>query len=187
MGHYIDIRLRRDPELARAHLLAPLYGRLHQALAEMQTHVIAVSFPDYDEHRRMLGERLRLCGPQTALAQLQARPWLNSLRDHVAVSEVQRVPDHSAHRALRRVQVKSNPERLRRRLMKRHQLTEEQARQRIPDSLACHTALPFVSLTSVSTGQHFPLFLKLGPARPEPCAGIFNSYGLSATATVPWF
>ena len=97
------------------------------------------------------------------------------------------MPAHAAHRTLRRVQVKSSPERLRRRLMKRHQLSEAQARERIPDSVGRMTDLPYVPMASTSTAQQFKLFLALGAAQPQPQAGDFNTYGLSATATVPWF
>ncbi|MEG1655801.1 MAG: type I-F CRISPR-associated endoribonuclease Cas6/Csy4, partial [Hafnia sp.] len=38
-----------------------------------------------------------------------------------------------------------------------------------------------------STGQMFPLFIRQGKAQSHPQAGTFSSYGLSSTATVPWF
>lgn len=187
MDNYFDIRLRPNPELAAAHLLAALFTRLHRALVELQTDAIGVSFPDYDARLGTLGLRLRLCGPKAALEPLAAGLWLGSMRDHVSVAGVMLVPAHAVHRTLRRVQVKSSPERLRRRLLKRHQLSEEQARQRIPESIASATDLPYVLLGSASTGQRFRLFLELGPEQPQPDPGRFNAYGLSATATVPWF
>ncbi|MGV2442369.1 type I-F CRISPR-associated endoribonuclease Cas6/Csy4, partial [Bacillus atrophaeus ATCC 9372] len=81
----------------------------------------------------------------------------------------------------------SSPERLRRRFAKRHQLSEAEARERIPDSAAQMLKLPYLQLRSHSTGQHFRLFLQLGAAQEHPIAGTFNSYGLSQSATLPWF
>ena len=194
LSYYIDLRLRPDPETAPTQLLAALYTRLHRTLAAAarasgasEASVIAVGFPDYDDSRHTLGQCLRLYGSDAALQSWASRVWLGSLRDHVSMAAPLQVPAHAVHRTLRRVQVKSSPERLRRRLMKRHQLSEEQARQRLPDSVGTVTGLPFVQLTSASTGQQFRLFLALGPAQSQSQAGDFNTYGLSTTATVPWF
>lgn len=185
--HYIDIQLRPEPELAAHHLLSALYARLHLALVELRADAIGVSFPGFDASRPSLGNCMRLLGTAPSLAALMALPWLRGVRDHVAISDARPVPPHAPHRTLRRVQVKSSLERLRRRLMKRHQLTEAQARERIPDSAARLTDLPFVVLPSASTGHRFRLFLALGAQDSAPREGGFNAYGLSSTATVPWF
>jgi len=189
MRHYIDIHLLPDPELAPNQVLAALYGRLHLALVEQRSEHIAISFPGYcDEPGKLgLGHCLRLIGPEADLAHLLAGRRLAGLLDHVRVSAVAEVPATAQHRSLRRVQAKSNPERIRRRQMKRHGLSEAEARQRIPDGLAQHLRLPYMALHSVSTGQNFRLYLRLGPITPTPTAGPFNAYGLSTQATIPWF
>lgn len=187
LSHYIELHLHPDPEVAPTHLLAALYTRLHRALAPQGTAGIAVTFPDYSAERHTLGQRLRLLGSEADLQLWATGEWLGSVRDHVSVASLLPVPADAQHRTLRRVQVKSSPERLRRRLMKRHQLSEEQARQRMPDSLARTTPLPYVQLASASTAQQFKLFLALGEAQKSVQAGGFNAYGLSTAATVPWF
>ena len=116
-----------------------------------------------------------------------AHDWLKSMRDHTEVAPVTAVPADAVQRCLRRVQAKSSPERLRRRQMRRHGLTEAQARERVPDSAAEWLHLPFVMLTSASTGQVFRLFLRLGPTVLSAQAGVFNAYGLSSSATTSWF
>ncbi len=187
LSHYIELHLRLDPEVAPTHLLAALYTRLHRALAAQGTTSIAVSFPDYSAERHTLGERLRLHGSESDLQPWATGEWLGSVRDHVNATPLLPVPADTQHRTLRRVQVKSSPERLRRRLMKRHSLTQEQASERIPDSLARTTPLPYVQLASTSTAQQFRLFLALGAAQEAAQTGCFNAYGLSTTATIPWF
>lgn len=187
LSHYIELRLRPDPEIAATHLLAAIYTRLHRALAAQGTTNIAVTFPDYSAERHTLGQRLRLHSTEAALKNWEIGNWLGSLCDHVSASKVLLVPADAQHRTLRRVQVKSNPERLRRRLMKHQQLSEEQAKTRIPDSVARTTHLPFLQLTSSSTAQQFKLFLALGVKQDEAQTACFNTYGLSNTATVPWF
>ncbi|WP_188868694.1 type I-F CRISPR-associated endoribonuclease Cas6/Csy4 [Pseudomonas asuensis] len=95
-----------------------------------------------------LGDFLRLHGGQAALNDLLVVPWLTGMRDHVRLSAVAAVPSNTKHSQVRRVQVDSSSERLRRRAMKRHGLTEEQARERIPDSVEKKLRLPYLQLRS---------------------------------------
>ena len=187
MDHFVDIRLQPDPEIAAHHLLGALYAKLHRALVVQRSNGVAASFPGYQTNPLTLGICLRLLGSKPALDGLAQTDWLSGMRDHVTVGAVAQVPADATHRALRRVQAKSSPERLRRRLIKRHGLDEAQARERIPDSAAQTLHLPFVQLRSNSTGQTFPLFLSLGKAQAVPLPGEFNAYGLSQRATTPWF
>lgn len=188
MDHFIDIRLRRDPEFTASTLMNALFSKLHRALAESQQHNIGVSFPDMRSSQPRLGNVLRLHGECGVLNWLMQTTWLIGMYDHVAIDDVQRIPDKIVqYRVVRRVQAKSNPERLRRRLIRRHQLTEEQAHERIPDTAFEKLNLPYVAVKSWSTGQSFLLFIEQGVLRDHPEDGSFSSYGLSATATVPWF
>lgn len=45
MDHYLDIRLRPDPEFPPAQLMSVLFGKLHQALVAQGGDRIGVSFP----------------------------------------------------------------------------------------------------------------------------------------------
>lgn len=187
MTHYLDIHLLPDPEFGTPMLLGALLTKLHRALVQQGANNVAISLPGYDLAGSSLGHTLRLLAPAGALDQLMARPWLQGMQDHIRLASLQAVPATAQHITLRRVQAKSNPERLRRRQMKRHGLTEAQARERIPDAAAELLRLPYVALRSASTGQSFRLFLRQGPAQAQAISGDFNSYGLSGTATIPWF
>ena len=187
MDHYLDIDLRPDPEFPAYQLMSALYSKLHRALAGLGSEHLGVSFPRFDEAAPHLGDRLRLHGSANDLAGLMEVPWLTGMRDHVHVGTPGPVPGRTLHRVVRRVQAASSPERLRRRLIRRHQLNEAEARRRIPDSVAERLRLPFVQLLSSSTGQSFRLFVAHEAIREEPVAGRFNAYGLSQGATVPWF
>lgn len=186
MSHYLDILLRPDPEIAPHQLMAALYAKLHLALVQLGSSTLGISFPSYTEKPASLGNCLRVFGPEDDLHRLIALPWLGGLQDHIQTSAMAAVPLQVGYRRFSRVQAKSNPERLRRRQMKRHGLTTEEARARIPDGSAETLALPFVMLRSASTMQTFRLFLRCESVS-APAIGVFNAYGLSATATVPWF
>lgn len=186
MDHYIDIHLRPDPEFHATVLMNALYGKLHRALTTLDQTRVGVSFPEV-EHAPALGTSLRLHGSQADLADLMDIGWLNGMRDHAEVGAIGVVPATAMHRQVRRIQPRSSTERIRRRQIKRHDLTEEEARKRVPLINAELLELPFVTLNSRSTQQRFRLFIEHSPIRQAAAHGIFNSYGLSNNATVPWF
>lgn len=187
-SHYLDIHLRPDPDLAPSHLMGSLFGRLHRALVQLGQQAIGVSFPEHDERKPSLGTHLRLHGPEPTLFNLVESAWLHGLHDHVRIDTITPNPVDSRHRVVSRVQVQSNVDRLRRRAMNRHGLSQEQASNRIPASAEDRLRLPFATLGSRSTGQpSFPLFIRHGPLLDNAAEGSFNTYGLSHQATVPWF
>lgn len=187
MDHHVDIEVRRDPEFPANLLMSALYGKLHRALVAQNSTRIGVSFPGFDLKAPHLGMRLRLHGDLASLSALLESDWLAGMREHVMLEPPARVPETASHRGIRRVQVKSSPERLRRRLMHRHNLDADEARQRIPDDVAQFLKLPFLQLRSTSTGQSYRLFIEHGTLQSEPVPGDFNTYGLSQVATIPWF
>jgi CRISPR-associated endonuclease Csy4 len=190
MDHYVDIDLHPDPEINAGHLMSALYAKLHRALVHGGGSDIGVSFPGHDSKVPHLGSKLRLHGGLVALTSLMAGGWLSGMRDHIASAGPKPVPDNASYCAVRRVQAKSNPERLRRRLMRRHGVDAKEAQRRIPDSLAETVGLPYVQLRSASTDQTFRLFIDHrhpSLAAVAPGLGGFNAYGLSQTANVPWF
>ena len=146
-----------------------------------------MSFPDVGKNGRSLGERLRLHGSRVDLEKLMALNWMVGMYDHVTVSAITEVPSHAKPRVVRRVQAKSSPERQRRRLVARKNITIEQAMQAIPDSTAEKLDLPYLVLTSQSTGQQFRLFVEHLAVQERAVDGTFSAYGLSSTATIPWF
>jgi CRISPR-associated endonuclease Csy4 len=187
MDHYLDLQLLPDAEFPAAQLMNALFAKLHRGLHDLRRDDVGISFPDVETSSHGLGSRLRLHGTAVALDRLMALNWLAGMRDHLRLGELAPIPAEVQWRCVSRVQVDSNPERARRRLMKRHGLTEEEARQRIPGHAAKRCDLPFVTLRSHQNGQSFRLFIRHGPLRDQPVAGSFGGYGLSAQTTIPWF
>ena len=187
MDRYIDIHLLPDPEFTPPLLMSALFSKLHRALVDHGRGDIGVSFPDVDSKHVRLGECLRLHGSGDALGLLMDLDWLQGMRDHTRLTPARPVPESASHRMVHRVQAKSSPARLRRRLMKRQGIDESAAADAIPDDAAERLQLPYVTLSSHSTKQRFRLFIEHAPVQASPVAGSFSQYGLSSTATVPWF
>ncbi len=187
MDHYLDIRLRPDPEFTPPLLMSALFSKLHRVLVQSGQDSIGVSFPEHDAEQPSLGSCLRLHGLRLGIERLMALNWLNSMQDHIEVMSIRPIPKTVSYCIVQRVQAKSSAERLRRRAIKHLGLNEAQALERIPDTIEKRIHLPFVSIRSQSTGQRFRLFIEHRKLQPTPSNGRFNAYGLSRQATIPWF
>ncbi|MGC3872116.1 type I-F CRISPR-associated endoribonuclease Cas6/Csy4 [Halomonas sp. GXIMD04776] len=189
MNHYIDIRLRPDPEFPAPMLMGALYAKLHRALFDFDTDDIGVSFPEHKSgvQARTLGEQLRLHSSRQRLERLMESEWLIGMRDHVVSSNVQAVPEGVRHVAVKRRQFNTGGESRATRYAKRHDISLEEARRLYATPASRRIELPFVQLNSRSSQQRFCLFIDHGKPQKEPVQGTFNHYGLSRHATVPWF
>lgn len=187
MDSYIELQLLPDPEFPANMLMNALFAKLHRGLVSSGEGRVGISFPDVEQKGVGLGARLRLHGTAADLERLMSANWLQGMRDHLSCSPVSPIPAGVAYRVVRRVQAKSSPERERRRLISRKGISAEAAMQSIPDSAAEMLRLPYLLLASQSTQQQFRLFVEHLPVQKEPVRGAFSAYGLSSTATVPWF
>ncbi|MDU4002791.1 type I-F CRISPR-associated endoribonuclease Cas6/Csy4 [Pluralibacter gergoviae] len=184
MDSYLDIRVLPDPEFAEDTLMAALVAKLHRALGARGKGDIGISFPD---HGIKPGGRLRIHGSAQALRELESGDWRKGLKDYCASAEIAAVPAGTRWRTVSRAQVKSSPQRLLRRSVRKGWISQAEADRRQAVTPARTLNLPYLNLKSLSSQQHFRLFIAHGELRPTPTAGAFSSYGLSATATVPWF
>ncbi|OAI21873.1 hypothetical protein A1356_20275 [Methylomonas koyamae] len=159
-----------------------------------------------NEKYGVLGGKCRLFAAEpTTLEHLNLAKWLAGLSDYVHCTGIRPVPDKLLGYAVyRRVQPKTNPERLARRYAKRHGVdlatalnmtVELRAASENPayplsfrycDMLKPSVPWPFIRLQSLSGGQTFCLWIAK-TAAAAPVAGSFSAYGLSSVATVPEF
>lgn len=189
MEYYIDIHLRPDPDFPPVILMGVLYSKLHRALYDLRSDDIGVSFPDHKTGVRVRtpGERLRVHGQKNRLQKLMSIAWLAGMREHVMLEAIQPVPGEVRYRLVRRRQFNTgNPSRIKR-YAQRHDIGVEEARQLMEKPALRQITLPFVQISSRSTGQRFALFIEHGQLQSQPALGRFNHYGLSTEATVPWF
>lgn len=183
MNYFINITVLPDPEFPESVLLNALFAKLHRALVNVGQGEIGISFPSV---AKFLGNQIRLHGTNEALERLMQQPWLKGLRDYTQVSDILLVPAITKYRVVKRIQAKSNIERLLRRSIKRG-LSEADAEARRAKMQEQHLKQPFLQLKSHSTGQSFRLFIEHGKLVDEPIGGGFSAYGLSVSATIPWF
>lgn len=187
MNYYLDLKVIPDSEFNAQTLLNILFGKLHFALVNLGDKNVGVSFPDFSEENNRLGNCLRLHSSSDALDLLAKDNWMRGIKDYTITGSVSPIPESLGYRIVSRYQVKSNPEKERRRLIKRKNITQEEALKLIPDNTAKRVKLPYIEMKSCSRGERFKLFLKHSDVLGKPVEGSFSKYGLSATATIPWF
>lgn len=185
MDHYLDIKLMEDPEFSAPILMNALFSKLHRALVEVSQGNIAISFPALSS--KCLGQHLRIHASRAALELLEQLHWRKGLSDYAQVSDILVVPNTSQHCLVSRVHAQSNLDSLRRRAMKRRSISYEESCLQIPEDLSKQLDFPFVQIKSQSTNQLFRLFIKQSLSPPRKADNAFSKYGLSNTATVPWF
>ena len=192
MQFYLDITILPDAEANIGFIWQKVYQQLHLALVEQKTvdgnSTIAISFPEYGNKAFPLGSKLRLFATsQEQLQQLDLAKWLNRLTDYTHRTSIKEVPlSVEQYARFKRVQFDTNPERLARRRAKRKSEPLETALAYYADFEDKQSKLPFVNIQSLSKDQRFRLFIEQEIVAQAEC-GEFSCYGLSKTATVPWF
>ncbi|PJK10298.1 type I-F CRISPR-associated endoribonuclease Cas6/Csy4 [Lysobacteraceae bacterium NML08-0793] len=186
MDAYIEFTLQPDDEFPQHVLMDALVAKLHRTLVALEESNIGISFPGWrDGAYPTLGLKLRLHGQKVALERLMQQDWLRGMRDHLQLTELAATPQPQGWLKVARCQAKS-AENMRKRAMRRHGLSAEDVRKRIPADAGDHLDSPFVTLYSRSTGQRYRLYIKQQSAK-QPSQGGFNSHGLSLGGCVPLF
>lgn len=199
MKYYIELTLLPDADVNLYFIWQKVYGQLHLALVKMKNadgnSNIAVSFPGYGSKESSLGTKLRLFSQtQEQLQQLDIPQWLNRLSDYCHWTSIKKVPEVKQYACFSRKQFKTNIERrARRRVIKtKENLQDTIAHLKKKGFTDQKSELPYINLESSpkpenNNNKHrFRLFIdKTLLEKLE--IGQFNCYGLSKTATVPWF
>ncbi|MBL4712191.1 MAG: type I-F CRISPR-associated endoribonuclease Cas6/Csy4 [Gammaproteobacteria bacterium] len=200
MKYYSDMTLLPDAEASLGFIWQKVFTQIHIALVENKTadghSAVAVSFPKYGYSGFPLGDQLRLLAEtESQLEALAIDQWLKQLLDYTHIKLTRPVPDSvQQYACFNRKQVKSNIEKVAQRrsqhLGKPYAEVLEYLikQQQAEGGDKYRSKLPYIRIESLSTKnrQRFPLFIERD-LMDAPQAGKFNCYGLSKTATAPWF
>jgi len=183
MNHYIDILIKPDAEMRENLLLNKVYSKLHKTLFERQASDIGVSFPKY---KIKLGDIIRIHSTDKSLEELQQSNWLGGLKGYCDISSIQVVPEQVKHRTVSRIQTTMSAAKLKR-LIKRGSIKESEAKEYKAKMFQKGLDNPYLELQSVSNGHTHRRYIQFGELLNAPISGEFDQFGLSKTATVPWF
>jgi len=183
MDYYIDIRLIPDAEMPINRVINTVYAKLHKALCDLRSTDIGVSFP---QRKILLGSVLRIHGSKARLGQLQEKDWLGGIVGYCVVGDIILVPAESQFRPVVRKQSNMSLAKLRR-LTKRGSISEQEANQYRAKMFTKGLDNPYVELESGSNGHRHRRYIEFGELVDAPVEGEFDQFGLSKTATIPWF
>tara|TARA_R110002124_G_scaffold122423_2_gene281009 strand:- start:4804 stop:5355 length:552 start_codon:yes stop_codon:yes gene_type:complete len=183
MNYYINVLIKPDAEMRLNVLLNTVYTKLHKALCDLHSTNIGVSFPD---HQLTLGSTLRLHGTIEALDKLQNLDWIGPMSGYCQQSGLQSVPADVKFRTISRQQPTMSLAKLKR-LLKRGSITGDEVKQYKVKMFAKGLDNPYLEIVSGSNGQRHRRYIEFGPLLDNPVEGAFDQFGLSKTATIPWF
>tara|TARA_R110001592_G_scaffold347466_2_gene641009 strand:+ start:4791 stop:5342 length:552 start_codon:yes stop_codon:yes gene_type:complete len=183
MNSYFDIELKPDAEMRENVLMNKVYTKLHKALFDAKATDIGVSFPQY---KVVLGKVLRVHSNVEHLVQLQNSDWLGGLAGYCAISDIQTIPVETKYRMVSRVQSNMTQSKLNR-LIKRGSITDSEVKAYKAKMFSKGLDNPYLELESESNGNKHRRYIQFGEFVDKPVLGEFDSFGLSKTATVPWF
>ena len=183
MDYFIDIRILPDAAMRENVLLNKVYTKFHKALYDLKANDIAVSFPEY---KIKLGRLLRIHGEAERLEELQKMQWLGGLAGYCNISEIKPVPENTTFRVISRIQTTMSPAKYRR-LLARGTITEKEQKQYKSKMFQKGLDNPYLELQSGSNGHKHRRYIQFGELVNTPVSGLFDQFGLSKVATVPWF
>lgn len=190
--YYLDVLLKYDHDIPCNFLLSKFMYAIHVtcALSVKLTGMsnIGVAFLDYDKEEARLGNKLRLFSfSEEVLKKIPQVKQFKNLEDYVLYGSVALVPEFvNEFVQYRRVQCKFNKEKLIRRYAKRHNEDLNFVRICYKDLQSKNLSLPYVNLSSSTSGEHFRLYIDQ-IENMEYIPPVFNSYGLISSGALPKF
>ena len=183
MDYYLDIKIVPDEEVPIYFIRNKVYSKLHKALFSLSATDIGISFPNY---KVKLGNIIRLHGSENSLQKLQDTNWLGGLSGYCDVSSIQAIPNKVTYRTISRIQSNMTDAKLRR-LIKRGSISEDKIKGYKAKMFQQGLDNPYLELESMSTGHKHRRYIAFGEFAQSITAGDFDFFGLSKTATIPWF
>ena len=200
MKYYLDITLLPDAEANLGFLWQKVFQQVHIMLVDNKVadneSAVALSVVGYGDKTFPLGNKLRLlAASEDILQKLDIQQWLNRLSDYCHISSVKAVPAGIKHYArFARKNVKSIEKKAQRRALHLDKPYDEVMAYLIEEGKSKACKLPFINVESQDTknrieqGVSCQFLLFIEQALFDKAAnGKFDCYGLSKTATVPWF
>jgi CRISPR-associated endonuclease Csy4 len=208
MKYYLDITLLPDAEANLGFLWQKVFQQIHLALVDNKVSAnesaVALSIVNYCDKAAVdpnhkpfpLGNKLRLLADSEAILQkLDINRWLNRLMDYCHISSIKTVPtDIKQYARFNRKNVKSIEKKAQRRAVHLAKPYDEVLAYLIEEGKSKACKLPFINVESQESKKQagkgvscqFLLFIEQ-VLFDEAVNGKFDCYGLSKTATVPWF
>lgn len=170
MKHYIEITLIKD-EKSLYETWSFLYSQLHFTLVNMHkknTKSVGVSFPRYNYKNKnaTLGNKLRVFAPSSEILSafiqdltMRLEKYLPNCQDFYHIKSIKETPEDCLYSVYIRQRDKLSKEKLANRIMKRHNISHQDALLWLGDYNPKPLNLPFILLKSQSSNTIFRCYI----------------------------
>lgn len=150
---------------------------------------LGLGFPQYNKEEKNLGSVIRLFAySYDILRNATCDHRMQRLDDYIRKGEILEVPsDIREYVQYKRIQFKTNKERLMRRYAKRHNMDIGQVENLYVGYSSQKENLPYVMMDSLSSGLRFRLYIDEVKQLENSSPLIFNCYGLTVSGSLPYF
>ena len=183
MNYYIDVIIQPNDEIRLNVLLNSVYTNFHKVLFDLRSTSIGISFPRY---KITLGNIMRIHAQQVELNIFQDSNWLGSISPFCKVTNILEVPQNTKFRTISRKQSTMSQSKLNR-LIKRGSIKEDEIINYKTKMFSKGLDDPYIELQSGSNGHKHRRYLEFGELLSSAIEGRFDQFGLSKSATIPWF
>ncbi|MCF7859719.1 MAG: type I-F CRISPR-associated endoribonuclease Cas6/Csy4 [Candidatus Cloacimonetes bacterium] len=192
MNYYQDLTLLPGGDIGISFIRNKVFNRIHKRLVDFKkadgSVPIALTFPNYANNKKDLGNKIRLLTEdKTVLEKYDLFSLVSIFSDYVHVTNIRSVPlNINGYVCFFRKQSNNNVERLAKRRAKRKGISFQEALSDYSQFEEQFIDLPFLTLKSGSTGETFKLFIDKKEAEMSSSTK-FNTFGLSKGGAVPDF
>lgn len=202
MKFFLDITLLPSGEANLGFLWHKVFQQAHIALVDKKIGAniseVAISIPGYNsekskDRRFPLGNKLRLLAEdETKLKAININKWLERLTDYCHIKSIKQVPESvKKYAKFSRKNVVAPFKKAQRRAEHLEKPLSDTIDFMLKEKQLQECELPFVymeSQTKTESGKknRFRIFIER-EFFDSPVKGTFDCYGLSKTATIPWF
>ena len=183
MNKYIDVTLLPDEDMSLHELMSRVYFKLHKGLCNINSNTIGVSFPNTDH---TLGDIIRLHGWEEDLLNLEETNWLGGLIGYCNKTGILNTPESTSHYIVSQKRKKYDNARMKRLIKEGRLVTDEQIKEYNRKIIDSRFKKHYIEMMS-SSGNKYIRCIQTSDVMVNATIGQFNTFGLSKTASVPYF
>ena len=181
MNKYIDIKVKGSKYIKSNKVINDIVTEIHRYLNRNKINTIGLSYPNMFPD---LGDTIRIHGTEAELESMYDEDLWGEF--NVKVSRIKDVPDEIKHRTISRVQTSMSNSKLNR-LIKRGTIPNEDIKKYKIKMVSSGLDNPYLQLKSESNKRYYMRFMNMSECVEETVEGVFDEFGMSKKATIPWF
>jgi len=180
MNKYIDIKVKARKNTKESSVVSEVVAEIHKYLSRNDINTIGLSYPNMYP---ALGNVIRIHGTEEELEKMYDEALWEGFS--VSATRIKRIPENVEYVKISRVRNKMNNAKLNR-LIRRNSISTEDIKKYRVKMVSSGLDNVYLQLCSETNNNHYKRFMAVSNMTEE-VTGVFDMFGMSAVATVPWF